>query len=270
MDRIDRAVADLREMDELVEGGSPIHLLHPLAKLIVTILYILLTVSFGKYDLSGMIIMALYPALMLNIGGIPVRTCFYKLRFILPFVCAVGLFNPILDRRTLFFIGPVAVSGGTVSMITLMLKGILCLSASFAFAATTHMNMLCAALRKIRVPGIIVTLLLLTYRYVSLMMDEISAMTTAYKLRAPGQKGIRFSAWGSFLGQLLLRTMDRAGDLYAAMKLRGFHGEFRHAEVPPAKARDYVFVIGATAVLLLFRCFNIAEFIGEIALRRTI
>ena len=51
-------------------------------------------------------------------------------------------------------------------------------------------------------------------------------MIQAYSLRAPNQKGIHISAWGSFLGQLLLRSMDRAQELYYSMLLRGFRGEF--------------------------------------------
>ena len=44
-----------------------------------------------------------------------------------------------------------------------------------------------------------------------------------------GQKGIHISVWGSFLGQLLLRSMDRAQALYESMELRGFCGEFPSA-----------------------------------------
>ena len=91
-------------------------------------------------------------------------------------------------------------------MITLMLKGVFALMASFLLIATTPMDSLCAALRKLHVPSLLVTLLLLTYRYVAVMLREVSVMTDAYHLRAPGQKGIHISAWGSFLGQLLLRS----------------------------------------------------------------
>ena len=49
-------------------------------------------------------------------------------------------------------------------------------------------------------------------------------MWQAYTLRAPGQRGIRVEAWGSFAGMLLLRSMDRAGAVYQSMLLRGFDG----------------------------------------------
>lgn len=266
MDKIEHAASELREMDDLAALQSPFHSLHPLSKLIVTITYILLTVSFNKYDLSGLIVMLLFPVIAFSVSGIPVRICFYKLRIVLPLVCAVGLFNPFFDKAPLLYIGSTAVSGGVVSMITLMLKGVFCLMASFILAATTTMDAICAALHKIHVPDMIVTLLLLTYRYISVMIDEVSVMTTAYKLRAPGQKGIHYSAWGSFLGQLLLRSMDRAEELYSAMQLRGFCGEFRYAGVPSAKTKDYLFTVLAVGAFFLCRTVNIAALSGSIAM----
>ncbi len=262
MANIDRAVTELREMDDLASLSSPIHSLHPLAKLVSTIAYMIVTVSFDKYDLSGLIVMALYPALLFALSGVPVKTCFYKLRIVLPLVCAVGLFNPLLDRDILLTLGGIPISGGVISMVTLMLKGVFCLTASFLLAATTSMDALCRALRRLHVPGMIVTLLLLTYRYVAVMMEEVSVMTTAYRLRAPGQKGVHYKAWGSFLGQLLLRSMDKAEELYSSMRLRGFSGEFTYAKGNKARPLDFLFSIAALGLFFLFRTINIAQLLG--------
>jgi cobalt/nickel transport system permease protein len=264
---IDRSAAELREMDELEAMDSPIHRLHPLVKLLTTIAYIAVVVSFHKYDLAGTAAMVLYPALLFSLSGIPVRTCFRKLRFVLPLVLAVGLFNPFLDKAPLLRIGNVAVSGGTVSMVTLMLKGVFCLSASFLLAATTPIDRLCAALRKLRVPAMIVTMILLTYRYIFVMIDEASVMSTAYKLRAPGQKGVQRSAWGSFLGQLLLRSMDRANELYSGMQLRGFSGGFEYAAAGRLRSGDLLFFAVSLALILAFRFTNVTGALGGLILR---
>ncbi len=267
MANVERASAELRQMDDLANSVSPIHSLHPLAKLIVTILYVLITVSFDRYALTALFVMILYPAAMFALSGIPVRTCVHKLRFVLPLVLAVGLFNPFLDRMPLFRLGPVTVTGGVISMLSLMCKGTFCLAASFLLAATTPIDALCAALRRVRVPSFLVTLLLLTYRYVSVMLDEVAVMTTAYRLRAPGQKGIHVSAWGSFLGQLLLRSMDRAQELYESMQLRGFTGEFRYATGKSADMRDWAFVIICLTAFVLCRFFNLPGWIGGLLVR---
>lgn len=262
MEKIGQAMTELREMDALAAMRSPVHALHPLAKLLVTTAYILTVVSFRKYDLSGLAVMALYPALLFALSGVSVGTCFYKLRIMLLLVCAVGLFNPFFDRAPLLQLGTLTVSGGVVSMLTLMLKGVFCLMASFLLAATTRLDALCAALRKLRVPGILVTLLLLTCRYISVMLEELHVMTEAYHLRAPQQKGIHMSAWGSFLGQLLLRSMDRAEELYSAMHLRGFRGEFTYAEGEAPKRRDALFALLCIALFLLCRFVNVAQLLG--------
>ena len=267
MNKLQKALLEMSELDRLTAMDSPVHRLSPLAKLLVTIIYIAVTVSFGKYDLSGLAVMVLCPVLGFVFSGIPVSTCFYKLRIAIPLVVFVGLFNPIFDRAPLFYIGSIAVSGGVVSMLTLVLKGIFSLMASFLLVASTPIDRICAALRKLHVPSMLVTLLLLTFRYVGVLMQEAAVMSDAYRLRAPGQKGIHISAWGSFTGQLLLRSMDRAERLYSSMQLRGFAGEFDYAGRVPFELRDVLFLVICAAVFTLFRTVNIPTLIGGLLVR---
>ena len=262
-----KALHELAEMDELAARSSPIHALHPAAKLITTVVYILVTLSFDKYDLGGLVPMLLWPVLLFQISGVEVRTCFYKLRIVLPLVMAVGLFNPFFDKTIVLRLGSVAVSGGVVSMLTLMLKGLFCLMASFLLMATTPIDKLCAALRQLHVPKMLVTLLLLTYRYVGVMTEELAVMTEAYHLRAPGQKGIHISAWGSFLGQLLLRSMDRAQELYSSMLLRGYHQHFHYVDSKPFRRGDALYMIGCVLAFALLRAFKLAQLLGSVIVR---
>lgn len=267
MNKMEKALSELAQMDEFAVQASPVHDLNAGAKLLSTVIYILIVMSFDKYDLSGLVPMVLWPVFLFQLSGIPVRTCFYKLRIVLPLVMAVGLFNPFFDRDILVNIGNIGVSGGVISMITLMLKGVFCLMASFLLVATTPFDSICAALRRIHVPATLVTLLLLTYRYVGVMTEELAVMTDAYHLRAPGQKGIHVSAWGSFLGQLLLRSMDRAQELYASMLLRGYHQHFHYAPSKPFRGRDAVYLLLSLLFFLLMRYCNVAELIGGLFVR---
>lgn len=259
-----KAMGELREMDGLSAMDSVIHRIHPLAKLIVTTVYIFTVVSFSKYDLSGLLPMIFYPVLLFQISGIRVRTCFYKLRVILPLVCFVGLWNPFFDRAVIFRAGNIAVTGGMVSFVTLMLKGIFALMASFLLIATTNIEKICYALRMLHVPELLVTQLLITYRYISLLLREAGTMMSAYQLRAPGQKGLHISTWGSFVGQLLLRSMDRAQELFASMRLRGFHSAFYYADVDRLKVGDVLYLAVWLMVFALFRCVNVSVWLGSL------
>ena len=259
---IDRSIQELRELDILADKNSVIHRLSPGSKLLVTVVYIFFVVSFGKYDLSRLLFMVFYPILLFQLSQIPVRTCFRKLRIVLPLVCAVGLFNPFFDRAPAFTIGGFTVTGGMISMVTLMMKGVFCLMASFLLIATTRIEAICQVLRRIHVPSMLVTLLLLTFRYVTLMTEEVSVMTQAYSLRAPGQKGIHYKAWGSFLGQLLLRSMDRAEELYSSMQLRGYQGEFYYSAGKRWTWRDTLYAAGWILFFLLARRFDLTSLLG--------
>lgn len=91
-------------------------------------------------------------------------------------------------------------------------------------------------------------------------------MTDAYHLRAPGQKGIHISAWGSFLGQLLLRSMDRADELYQSMQLRGFYGNFYYADSTPCTLGAVLYGVLWIGAFLLARCFDLPLLLGNLFL----
>lgn len=267
MDQLSRAQSELSKMDAIAAGDSVVHRMHPLCKLFVTVAYIFTVVSFDKYDISGLVVMILYPVLLFQAAQIPVHFCFYKIRVVLPFICAVGLVNPFLDHMPVVQLGNMVLTGGLISMLTLMMKGCFALTASFLLIATTPMDSLCAALRRIRVPGILITLFLLTYRYIGILMGEAAVMVQAYSLRAPNQKGLHISAWGSFLGQLLLRSMDRAQELYSSMILRGFAGDFFYCDIPACRMDSIWFTAGSFCFFVCARLVNIAQLIGNLFVR---
>lgn len=237
-DNIGNAIHEITKIDELARQDKWINNLHPLIKLIITIGYILLVISTPKYNISRLVIMAVYPIALLILGDINFRDSIRRLRIVLPLVCLIGILNPFFDRHILLRLNGIelnqnltlfknfAITGGMISMLTLALKGILTVIASYILIATTTIEKICYALRLIKIPSVIVTQIMLTYRYVTLLLSEAGRITQAYALRAPNQKGIHIKNWGSLLGHLLLHTIDWADDVYSAMLLRGFKGEF--------------------------------------------
>ena len=97
MNKAEKACEELKAMDELAAMDSPVHSMDPLSKLLLTVFYIFVTVSFHKYDITGLFFMVLFPVLAYQMAGIAVHTCFHKLRIVMPLVCAVGLFNPLFE-----------------------------------------------------------------------------------------------------------------------------------------------------------------------------
>ncbi|MCR4587533.1 MAG: cobalt ECF transporter T component CbiQ [Lachnospiraceae bacterium] len=266
MSNITNALQEIESLDELARRDQGVNRLHPLVKFFVTLLYLIVTVSFHRYDLAGVLSMALYPFVLFEVTGLSFRRALYRLRVVLPLVCIMGIFNPLFDRETVLVIGSVSVSGGVLSMLTLMIKGVLTVLASYLLIATTTMEDICYALRKIHVPKIIVTEMLLIYRYIFVLSREAGRIYQAYMLRAPGQKGIAMKAWGPLIGQLLLRSMDRAETVYESMTMRGFDGEFPGVPGRRIKARDLLYLVFFGAGILALRWFPVFTLLGSLFL----
>ena len=135
---------------------------------------------------------------------------------------------------------------------------------SLLLVATTGMDKLAFALRMLKIPKIFVLQLLLTYRYISVLLEEVYKMQRAYSLRAPGHKGIHRHVWGSFAGRLILRTFDRAQRIYQSMNLRGFNGEYNTGTVPNIALKDVVYMAGWSLFFVIARIFNIPNLLGTL------
>jgi len=215
----------LRQMDEMARGKSIIHKIHPLIKCIVTLIYIVTTVSFSRYEILSILPLVVYPVIIISLSEIPAWFILKRVLIVSPFILFLGILNPIFER-TPVNIGGIVISAGYITFISLIIKSFLTVFASLLLVCTAGMDNIAASLRIMHVPKIIVMVILLTYRYIFILTEETARIVRAYHLRAPGQKGIKSSSWGSLAGQLLLRTFDRAEKVYESMSLRGFKGEY--------------------------------------------
>lgn len=253
MNKLKRARYELQHMDELAERDQWVNEIHPLVKLVLTVFYISITVSCSKYDLGEILRMGCYPIVIFILGELSFRDCLRRLRVILPLVCLVGICNPFFERQPMAFLGGLVIVDGIISALSLICKGIYCVLASYLLIATTSMESICYALRLLHIPSILVTQILLTYRYISVLLREAEQMMQSYTLRAPGQRGVHFRVWGSLAGQLLLRSVDRAKAVYESMILRGYHGEFYSAGNKKAGIRDILYLVAWCGVLGVLR-----------------
>ncbi|MBQ9632470.1 MAG: cobalt ECF transporter T component CbiQ, partial [Lachnospiraceae bacterium] len=214
MSSIEKQLLELQRIQNLQQRAHWMNRLHPAGKLLLGLVYILIVVSLDKYDLCRALALSVYPIFGFIIGELSLKEGLYRMRLILPLVVFVGIFNPFFDRQILFRIGSFGVTGGVLSMATLMLKGLYAVLSAYILIATTSIEEICYALRLVHVPRIIVMVVMLIDRYIVIMGQEADRIQTAYRLRAPSQKGIHYKAWGTLVGQWLLRSMDRANLVY--------------------------------------------------------
>ena len=227
MDRLHRAIKDVHRLDDLAARDTWLNRLAPLPKLLAAVVYLAVTLSFGRYQLTGVLGMGLWPLLLLELADFTPCDALRAFKPVAVLLTVVGLCNLPFDRAVQLHAGPLSVTGGMLSLGVLLAKGLFCFLAVWVLIASTGMESVCAALQQLHCPRVLTTTILLIYRYIVLLLR--GGHPHCHRLcaaRAPGKKGIQFRAWGSLLGQLLLRSLDRAQLVYESMQLRGFAGAF--------------------------------------------
>jgi cobalt/nickel transport system permease protein len=68
---ITQSLYGIRFLDELAEKSTVIHKIHPLVKLITTMTYLVVVVSFGKYEVTGLLPLVFFPVIIIALAEIP-------------------------------------------------------------------------------------------------------------------------------------------------------------------------------------------------------
>lgn len=253
-------------LDTLSYGQTFMHRLNPGIKLVVTMVFIVTVVSFPKYEISGMIPFFIFPVFIITAAGIPAGVIIRKVLVVSPFVLFVGIFNPLLDTRTMYSIFEINVSGGWVSLSSILIKFTLAISSSFLLIATTSFPGICLALGRLRTPKIIVMQLLFLYRYLFVLTEETMRIVRARNMRTFRRKGRELRTFINIAGVLLVRSMERSERIYQAMCSRGFDGRVRLMRDFRARGVDIIFASVAIAFFIALRNYNIPEIIGGLFL----
>ena len=114
------SISHMRLLDELAQKESTIHNIHPLAKLLTTLVYLLMIVSFGRYEIEGLLLYIFYPILIFAFGELPVTPILKRVLIVEPIIIGVGILNPLFDHYTVAF-GWVVISRGWVTFLSIFI-----------------------------------------------------------------------------------------------------------------------------------------------------
>ncbi len=264
MAKIDASFFDLGRLDRLAYRDSPVHRLDPRAKLVTTLVFLVTVVSFGKYEVSALLPFFLFPVALAAVGGLPAGYLVKKVLLVSPFALFVGIANPFFDRAPLVALGPVVLSGGWVSFVAILVRFALTVGAALVLIATTSFHGVCLGIQRLGVPQVMAVQLLLLYRYLFVLTEEAARLVRARSLRSFGRRGMGVRVYGSMVGHLLLRTLDRARRIHRAMLARGFDGEIRTLRPLRIGPAEIAFVLGWSALFLVLRWVNLPRLLGSL------
>jgi cobalt/nickel transport system permease protein len=155
-------------------------------------------------------------------------------------------------------VGPVRVSErGLVAGLAVFCRclAIGCLALVLIGTAPLHHTL--TAANRLKVPGLIVLIAGLAYRYAFLLADEfrrirVALRTRGFRMRADGHG---YRTLGHATGAILVRGADRAERVADAMRCRGFDGQFHTTTTFRSTFGDiisFVALVAAVAALILW------------------
>ncbi|MCB9948207.1 MAG: cobalt ECF transporter T component CbiQ [Rhodospirillaceae bacterium] len=150
-------------------------------------------------------------------------------------------------------VGPFTASGdGLRRAFVILLKAnivVLLLAALIGGLEATQFG---RALAGLGLPGRLVTLLLMTVRYMEVLQRDYARLRRSMRVRGFRARADRHSlrSVGYLIGMLLVRSFDRSERILDAMRCRGFNGTFRHDPLDAAGGRDAVLALAAAIAVV--------------------
>jgi len=262
MSRIETLLGEIHALDASAGQSTWLSRRDPRALVLATLAFILTVVSFHRYTVAALLPLALFPVVLAHLGNIPLRRIGSKLGIALFFALMIGMFNPLFDPLPRVEVLGHAISGGWLSLASILVRTILTVAAALILIACLGMPRLCAALDRLGMPRILANQLLFMHRYLLLLASEMQSMNLARELRSNKPMGLRIYA--SLLGQLLLRVLERAQRIHQAMLSRGFTGLMPVIGRPLAWQRqDTVFLAICLVTFVWMRSADLSALLGH-------
>ncbi len=257
--RLEKAITILNARQMKPETVSHISDIDPRALLLVTIVYLVAMLSVPLQNTDVIIWFAAYPIITAPLAHIAYEQLFRNSLYVLPLLIFIGIFNPLYERTTAFIIFGLPISTGWLSFISILLRGLLATQALLLLIRVAGFNEMCEAMHRLGIPAVIVTQLLMVYRYLTVLLQEALTMQRARQARSYGKSSFKASMWGPFVGQLLIRTLERSRHINMAMKARGFQGSLSASQESHWDTADTVYCLVWIPVFLALRFLNISN-----------
>jgi cobalt/nickel transport system permease protein len=228
-------------IDEYSSLSSPLHRWEPRCKLIGFIVLIF-AFSFVR-NLSMLLAMAAVTAAVYLISRLPVSFMLRRLRYPSLFLLVVVLVLPFVSGQTVVMsLGPVNLyQEGIMAVFIIAIRFLSILTVGLVLFGTTPFLTTIKAMRSLGLPAIMADMVLLSFRYLHEIGDDLQRMQTSMKLRGFhwerfSLRSLRIPAWLG--GSLLVHSYERSEWVYKAMTLRGY-GQASYTSVAlPVHGRD--------------------------------
>ncbi len=207
------------------DGTSQVHCLPAEAKVVGLVVFVLAVVATPRDTFWPYAVYAAALVVVWSVASIPLGWILPRMLIEAPFVVLAVLLPFAEGGERVQFAGLALSVPGLYAAWGIVVKGTLGVAASLTFAATTSARELPVALSRLRVPGLVTSIIVLMIRYVDVLAAEVRRMRMARISRGDSPRALhQAGAVAKGVGVLFLRSYERGERVYLAMASRGFDG----------------------------------------------
>lgn len=248
-------------LDAVTAGGTGGYLkIDPRAFLLVTVIYLCFMLGVPTLHVDVLLWFALYPIIAAPLFGLTYLSVFLQSLIVLPLVLLLGIFNPVFDKTLIVMQDGFAVTRGWLLFFGIIIRGLLSMQALLILIRSIGFVGIVRAMTRLGVPPFLSTQLLMVFRYIRVLVEEGLTMKAARDARSYGSRHLSIKLWGVLIGQLFLRSVDRAERVHRAMIARGFSGEIPvgYSGVSIWGWSSTVYLVVWSLLFLFLRLFNLS------------
>lgn len=212
-------------------GDSFFHRMHPGAKIVMVVFFIVCVVTLQPSEERFLIPYAIILAAFLLFTKVPVLHILSKGIKLLPFVLILSIFVPFFKEGEVlgtYQLGPMPISWtreGVALFFNIICKATLAIFAVLFLNLTTPFHSLLKGMQSFGAPRIMTDTLAVAYRYLFVIAGERERMLMARRARlARPTRALEWRSLSQLAGMLFIRSYNRGERLYQAMCARGFDG----------------------------------------------
>jgi cobalt/nickel transport system permease protein len=235
---------------------SPVHRLDPRAKIagLVTVTLVAVSTPIGSWPVY--VACALVLAAVGTLARVTPGDIWRRARFVLPLVLVAALMIPVAHKGgDTYSLGPLTLhQAGLETMAAVAAKASIGTVAAVLLGATTSFPSVLRGLEVLRVPRVLILIAAFMYRYLFVIVEEVSRMRAALAARGYRPRhALHAQPLGRMATALFLRTYARGERVYLAMLARGYRGSVPELSPLVFGRADAAFVALVAVALLPLR-----------------
>ncbi|MBC8440231.1 MAG: cobalt ECF transporter T component CbiQ [Deltaproteobacteria bacterium] len=232
--------------EKFAYGSSFIHKLDPQIRILA-----LIVLSFAAALCDNLYLAVIYfviSIILISLAGLNRIDVLKRLKPLFWFLLMIWIILPLtFDGDIMYrFYWLKITYQGLILCCKITIKSITIMLIFVALIATMTIASLGSGLHRIHVPDKMVFLILMSYRYISVIEEEYKRLLRAAKFRGfkPGTNVHSYKTFAYIAGMLFVRASLRAQRVHQAMLCRGFNQKFHTLDEYPPNRLNLIFLMG--------------------------